>query len=697
MLNWREYPFVRLVFPLFIGIVLSDNIYMPLGIAVGVGLVSIVLAIGLSFQSNFRFQPLFGIFASLSILAIGYVLAMRHVELNHEDHFKHHLSEKNKILGWVYDVPEVKNWVKIKLVVEEITDADTSMQPCSGNLLLYLEIDSLSSQLKYGDLLYLDASVLPVQKQMNPNAFNFAQYLHYKNIHYQSFVRTGEWIKVDAHRGNFITTRLYDLRDNLLRILEAHISDETGFAVASAILLGYRAELTEEVVTAYSDTGAIHILAVSGLHVGIVFWLIELLLSRLSSHSLPQRLLKLGLALTGIWLFALLTGASASVLRAATMFSFIMAGKHLNRNGNIYNNLAAAAFFSLLYNPFLLFEVGFQLSYLAVMGIAFVQKRLYNLWIPENFVLNYAWQLTTVSLAAQIPVAPITLYYFHQFPLYFWLSSLIVIPASSFLLSLGILLFFVAPLVPWLGNLVGKLLDLLIQFINGSIFGIQQLPGGLLKGVWINYHELILLDILVAMVMFATATQKVKHWLWCGALFTTFLVSQAVERTIHHFKHEMVVYQVNKTSVIDFFEGRTVNSIVAPNATLKQIKYSAEQHRWAKYINKLQTWQLHDTLSITEPHFWMQYPYFQFYEQRWVIVQDERWENHTNHLKVDGVLVLGNPYLDMATLAQTFQARIFVFDASNNFRATQNWMKACHELGLNCVDVRSTGAFVTQE
>ncbi|NJL74143.1 MAG: ComEC family competence protein [Saprospiraceae bacterium] len=584
---------------------------------------------------------------------------------------------------------------KIKLVVEEITD--TSMQPCSGNLLVYLEIDSLSSQLQYGDLLYLDASVMPIQRQMNPNAFNFAQYLHYKNIHYQSFVRTGEWRKIDAHQGNFVTTQLYQLRSNLLHILETHISDETGFAVASAILLGYRAELTEEVVTAYSDTGAIHVLSVSGLHVGIVFWLIELLLSRLSSHSLAQRLLKLSLALTGIWLFALLTGASASVLRAATMFSFIIVGKHLNRNSNIYNNLAAAAFFSLLYNPFLLFEVGFQLSYLAVMGIAFFQKRLYSLWIPENFILNYAWQLTTVSLAAQIPVAPITLYYFHQFPLYFWLSSLIVIPASGLLLALGILLFFVAPLVPMFSSVVGKLLDLLIQFINGAIFWIQQLPGGLLKGVWINYYELILLDVLVAMVMFATVTQKVKHWLWCGTLFAAFLASQAVGKIIHHVNHEMVVYHVNKTSVIDFFDGRSVYSLVASDATPKQIKYSVEQHRWAKHANKLKTWQLHDTLTITQPHFWMQYPYFQFYEQRWVIVQDERWQNHTDSLRVDGVLILGNPYLEINTLAQTFQARIFVFDASNNFRATQTWMKACHELGLNCVDVRNTGAFVTQE
>jgi len=696
MLNWREYPFLRLVIPLMGGIFLADNVAVSLSWVAAITLISIFLAIGFSFQTKYRFQPVFGIIASITIFSIGYWSAIQYNELTSKDHFRHQLNTENKIVGWVYDAPEVKNWVKVKLVVEGIGHQQASVQSCSGNLLVYLEIDSLSTQIKYGDLLYFDTHILPTLKSKNPDGFDFSKYLHYKNIHHQTFVRAGSWNKVAERQGNPLVAKLYEWRVYLLDMLQQTMSNDENFAVAAAILLGYRAELSEEIITAYSETGAIHVLAVSGLHVAILFWIVEWLLAKFSSQLLFQRWLKTLLCLSAIWLFTLLTGASASILRAAIMFSFIIIGKHLNRNTNIYNNLAAAAFFSLLFYPNLLFEIGFQLSYLAVVGIVFFQPHIYQWWQPSNRILDYFWELTAVSLAVQIMAVPITLYYFHQFPFYFWLSGLIVIPASTLMLPVGILLFILNPLIPIVGLWLGKLMDLLVFITNTSILFIQRLPGAVFNGIWLTAAEFILLDILVVMVMIATSTQKLKHWFWCGILFTAFLVSQAVWKTIAYFEEQIVVYHVNKGTIIDFFDGREVYSLCDADITPKDVKYTAMQHRWAKFSKLTQHWILADSLEATTQNLWVKYPYFQFYNQRWVVVEDERWSNYNGTLDIDYVLLRNTPDLNLEALSKTFNAKAFIFDASNSFASTQAWIQTCKDLGIKYIDVRTEGAFLIE-
>ena len=176
-----------------------------------------------------------------------------------------------------------------------------------------------------------------------------------------------------------------------------------------------------------------HVLAVSGLHVGIIFFILNFLLTPLNRN---KRLLKIKLFLLvgALWFYAFLTGLSPSVMRSCTMFSFIVVGENLNKRTNIYNTLAASAFLLMLINPLIIFGAGFQLSYIAVISIVFFQPRLAALVAVKNRILKYVWDLFTVSVAVQIGTAPISIFYFHQFPVYFWLSNFIVIPGAALIL-----------------------------------------------------------------------------------------------------------------------------------------------------------------------------------------------------------------------------------------------------------------------
>jgi competence protein ComEC len=186
--------------------------------------------------------------------------------------------------------------------------------------------------------------------------------------------------------------------------------------------------------------------------------------------------------LTGLWMYALVTGLSPSVLRAATMFSFIIAGQALNRQAYIYNSIAASAFLLLLVQPAILFEVGFQLSYMAVIFIVFLHPYLYRLLSFRYKILNSAWSLTCVSLAAQAGTVPLSLFYFHQFPSYFILSNFVVIPAATVIIYGAALLFIASP-IPVLLEIFGLLLNKFLQMVNFMIFFIEKMPGSLIANI----------------------------------------------------------------------------------------------------------------------------------------------------------------------------------------------------------------------
>jgi competence protein ComEC len=697
-MNWREYPMARLLLPLMAGI--------WWGTAAGGGqqwaqasitTTTMALLLGaLAYWQQGR-QPYqqrwcFGLALSLFLLGAGLLLSDVHDERRHPRHFASLIPEGEEavIQGRLESLEPTARKLKARVAVQAVLDEAGQAQCATGRLLAYLPIDAPSRALSAGDVVLLKAKPQLVPPALNPHAFDYARYLYFQNIHYQAFIRENDW-ELQAHQPNLLS-RTAGLRHYCLRVLREHLPTENEFAVAAALVLGYKATLTEEVRNAYAHTGAMHVLAVSGLHVGFVHLLVAFGLGLLPFSGRRWIMVRTALVIACIWGFALLTGASPSVLRAATMFSFLAAGQALKRHTNIYNTLAASAFCLLCVDPYLLFSIGFQLSYLAVLGIVFFQPRIYRLWYVENKLGDYLWKLMAVSLAAQLITAPISIYYFHQFPAYFWLSGLVVVPAAAVILLSGLALFALQG-IPVLGLLIGKLLYAIVWMVNALIFLIQQLPGGLAEGLWISGLAAGLLY--VALGAAAAAIQS-RNFRWVlGGLAA--LVMVALLQAQHSWQtakqQALVIYHLNRHTAIDIFDRRQTASLQSEDLTEATLLFAAKQYRWYRGSTEASAWP---TAGSGQGCNWqLRGGLLQFGALRLAIVQDRRLLQGEGILAVDAVLLCQDADISLSELREKLDFSTVIIDGSSRYRQVQRWQEESAALGLPCHYTGTDGAWVT--
>ncbi|NNE54598.1 MAG: ComEC/Rec2 family competence protein, partial [Flavobacteriales bacterium] len=289
--------------------------------------------------------------------------------------------------------------------------------------------------------------------------------------------------------------------------------------VVAALTLGDKSQLDKDTRNAFAMAGAMHVLAVSGLHVGILFMVIQKLLkplSRLKNGSW----FKTVILIATLWFYATLTGLSPSVLRTSTMFTFIALASHGGRQSNIYNTLAASAFLLLAIDPHLLFNVGFQLSYCAVIGIIWLQPVIYRVWFIKHKVGNWLWQLTSVSLAAQIATFPLGIFYFEQFPNLFLLTNILVIPAATALLICG-LGFYASCWIPEVNQLVAWVVDKIAAGMNGGVCWVESIPFSSTQDLYISLGQMALIYAVIISLFLWFEHKK-------SACFKRFLVATIV-------------------------------------------------------------------------------------------------------------------------------------------------------------------------
>lgn len=684
MINWREIPFARLVFALIIGIILA--IYLPqqpsmyllwLGL-LGSGLCLFVLNI---VKIDYKLRWLYGLSLSLFLILLGWQVTLSYNELNNSHHFQNQISKNNYILGKVTRIqPTSTGKTRLQLKVEAIQSDHAPTVAVSGNLLVYLDSAAME-RLQYGDRISLYANIIRLEPPKNPKAFDFSRYMHFQNVHYQAFVKEGNWKLQEKGKGWTPMLIADRMQKRFIKILRKHVPGEDEFAVASALILGYRDEISEEINTAYRNTGATHVLAVSGMHVGFIYIGISFLLGFVKNNHKSWKIIKVLIELFSIWFFALITGGAASILRAAVMFSFIIFGKLLQREANIYNSLAASAFFLLLVNPYYLLDVGFQLSYLALIGIIYFNPKIYKLIYIENKILDYIWQLTAVALAAQIVTLPLTLYYFHQFPWYFWLSGLAVVPASVVVLGAGFLLFIV-DVVPLLGWLVGKVIYWLVWLINGSIFLIEKIPGATTTGIWINFIAVILLYLIILLAVAALNTRRFRWMLASLSGVTVLSMAYFFTEWRSSHQHQLIVYHVSKHTAIDYFDGKKLIEIRDDKLPEKKLQFANQNYRWFRRGKATENIILTDSTGAGIFHF----------GNIKIALVNNIWKNAKE--KVDYVIIRENPYETLQELLQPFDCQFIIFDTSNNWKRVKAWKTEAENLGLKTYDVQEQGAFM---
>ncbi|CAM3422344.1 ComEC/Rec2 family competence protein [Pontibacter korlensis] len=378
-----------------------------------------------------------GILGLLTWPVLGFVVTHQRIEQHYPNHLLHLQSAPTHYTGVVQDYVLQKPGYQSTVLQVEQVKVNGIWQKAAGKVQLSVPHDSEQAyELNYGDVLLVKGAPQEVAPPLNSSQFNYKAYLANKNIYHRHYLQQHQYQKIASDPPMSILYYSIQLRRQLDDVLRERAGEKREYAIASALMLGVKDELDNSIRQAYADTGTIHVLAVSGLHVGLIYSVLMFVLARFSTTA-RQRWIGAMLVLAVLWLYAFITGLSPSVLRAVVMFSLVTFGVALQRRTSIYNTVAFAALALLFFNPYNLLEVGFQLSFLAVLGIVYLQPKFYNLLEYRHRALDFVWALFTVSLAAQLVTFPLGLYYFHQFPVYFWLANIFVVVAATFVLYSG--------------------------------------------------------------------------------------------------------------------------------------------------------------------------------------------------------------------------------------------------------------------
>ena len=569
MINWFKYPFIRLLIPFAVGIGLAfllpaefmpQNMRMTLAAVVASGMALFVVV---STVKSYRHRWVFGVMMNLHLILIG--VAIVHIRSDDID------EDCDVWVARLTECPTEKEKT-LKVVLKLLSD--------SGSVMTYFEKSERSMSLKYGDVIVFYEAPKLVEPPKNPGQFDYRTYLSRKGVLRQVYLRDDAWEPMGKNLANPVYRFSYWLRDFLLLTMRNLGIGGDEYAVAAAILLGYDDTLPAELRQRYVAAGSMHILCVSGMHVGVIFMVFTHMLAFLDKRKRWQNILKQLLLLMLIWFYALLAGLAPSILRATIMLSFMILGDLLNRDGVLLNSLAASAFLLLCIDPANLFNVGFLLSYAAVIGIVELQKPIYRLIYTRFRLIDKIWEMTSVTLAAQIATAPFSIYYFHQFPTYFWLSNLFMGPISTVVIMGGMVMLLVF-FIPYLNIAIAWAVKWMIFVMNFIVSWVENLPMSILKGLYINNIEFVCLLISVVIMMMVIEHKKKRMVFVQLFILLIFSASQLTRAVMQREQVSFTVYSMNKGTAMDFVCGTRhvmlCDSIVMSDSSL--VGYNSRRYQ----------------------------------------------------------------------------------------------------------------------
>ncbi len=641
----------------------------------------------LSIPLRFKFRYVQSVLLISIILFIGMILTWNK-NLHHHNNWYGNFYKKEQAILVRIDEPltEKDKTYKTILSVKKMV-SDDKQYNAYGNILVYFKKGNKATNLKYGDLICIKKPLQKITNSGNPGSFNNQQYQAFQQIYQQVYLTDNDYIKTDKNEADKLWKTVYGLRDFTLNVLKQHLSNKNGIlGIAEALLIGYKNDLDANLTKAYSKAGVVHIIAISGLHLGLIYGLLLWLLNRipfLNKNEFIKALILLGC----LWMFSLMTGASASVLRSAVMFTCIIIGNVMNRKASIYNSLAASAFLLLCYNPYLVWDVGFQLSYLAITGIVWLQKPIQNLISPNNIIMTKIWEMASITIAAQIITFPICVYYFHQFPNLFLLSNLIAVPLSTIILFAEIFLVLFYKF-SFFAKLISTFIFYAIQFLNEAILQINNIPFSIWDNIYADaWSTIFLYGFVVFGIYWMLNHQKqfFKLSLLSSLLFfgnQTFAEINALQQ------HRLIIYNHSNQLAIDYLnrnkyqfigddsiknDEKTISNVLKPSRIYYRANIPLENNKNFSFYK-----------NVTSIH----------YKRIMILDSTYCFAPIKNKIDIDVLIVSKNPRLSFHEILCVIQPKIIVFDASNSLWKTTKWKKECEALNLHFFSIKDQGAFV---
>jgi competence protein ComEC len=518
-------------------------------------------------QPGIRYHFVAGLFIAISFLSLGYLITSFGRPKPVSTSFREAI-----IVSTVKDAA-VRKGVKLKIIGESVDESGTGLQTL---MIMVRDTDEVVSLLP-GDRFLLRGRVSPLQFPVNPGGFDYNTFLRRKGISGIIYCTPAD-IEISAPSKKYRIRRIATIsRQKLLLRLQKYAPSQELYAIAAALLIGYDDDLSGESRDDFSRAGAMHILCVSGLHVGIIFLILNIVLKQ-TLRKKKLRWLRYVLLLSGLWSYAFITGLSPSVMRATVMLSFVVTGNELERYTSVYNSISASALLLLFINPMLLFSIGFQLSYAAVIAIIALQKPIAALITPKNKILRKCWEILAVSIAAQAGTFALAAYYFHSFPTLFLITNLVVIPLASLILYTGIIYLALAS-IPVVSNFAGTAFYFLIDVLRRFTGAVAVVPHSAIHNINLSAMQTVIIAVVIISVtylIYKGVYKKTKYiFAPVAALILSFFLKQASFST----QSRIVVYSDYRELVVEVFSGREAIPLYVSDSTKDRSFTVDDAHR----------------------------------------------------------------------------------------------------------------------
>lgn len=657
-----QFPLARITIGFILGIVASFYIKPNPKFVFALLFISVITFSIVYFLSKKKFKntTYFGVSTYMLSFFIGAVTLIVHTDYFQKSNYIHYSS--------IFEKPHlITVTLREKLKSSHFNDRYVAIvnhidqTENSGRIILNIRKDSLNREFEIGTLLRIKGSLYKNSPPNNPNQFDYSKYLENKQIYAQLYTDADE-ISIGSETEKNIWYYTSKLRTKIIRNLEKSNFNKTELNVAIALIMGQQQDISPEIIRDYQYAGAVHILSVSGLHIGFILLFVTFILKPLPNTKRGS-FIKLVIILASLSLFGLIAGLAPSVVRSVTMFSFVAIGNHLRRSVNIYHTLLVSVLLILLFQPSFFFDVGFQLSYTALFFIIWLQPLLASIWLPKNKVSKYIWDILTVSFAAQIGTLPLSIYYFHQFPGLFFVTNLIIIPLLSFIMLLGVFVMILAAF-GYVPLLLSKPLEWSIFYLNKIINSIASLEQFIIQNIPFNFYLLISFYLLIttAVIWF----KKPSFNKLAMVLISVIVLQISCIKNLSEVENqqEWVVFNSKKNTLITERNGGKV-TLYANESILKA---SQKNNLLTAYlVGNFSTLEAKERVRNTA-----------FFNGKKIIILDSLGI-YPKNIKPDILLLTQSPKINLNRLFATVQPKMVVADASNYKTMQKYWKATCNK------------------
>jgi competence protein ComEC len=655
-----QFPLMKITIWFVLGIVFSSYFNPnPSTTFTFIGIFFVVFIITLYLSKKDFIQKIyFGIATYLLFFQIGCFNHVIHNEIYNENNYVHLIKNETDYHSVELVLREkLKGNSKVDKYIGLVKKVDN--KSCSGRILVQIHDANGDSRIQIGSNFQIYGKCILNKKSLNPNQFDYGSYLNNKSIFGQIYTNAYS-IKISDKIDKNIWYYSDRIRNNIITNLQKNNFSKDELQVVNALILGQQQNISKEILKDYQYAGAIHILSVSGLHVGFILLFITFLLKPLPKNKTGNTI-RLFTIIISLWGFAILAGLSPSVVRSVTMFTFVAVGMYLKRNTNIFHTLLVSMFLILFFQPSFLFDVGFQLSYLSLFFILWLQPLISNLWMPKNKIATYFWDILTVSFAAQIGAFPLSIYYFHQFPGLFFITNLIIIPFLILIMGLGVLVM-VMTTFDFVPMLTMKSLEFCIYYLNKIINLVASFEQFIIKDIPINWQSLFCLYLLIIafVILFKKPTYPKIVFAFISVLLfqstlliTRWEIQNQKEFIVFNSWKNTLITERNGDKVTVYGNERTIDKL-ASNTVLKS--YLIANNSSITGINKMQN--------------------LYYFNDKKIMVIDS-FGIYSKEINPDIIILRQSPKINLERLIQVNHPKLIVADASNYKITIQLWKSIC--------------------